>query len=466
MGKDQLAGRHDLWTTRNVPARVPVDRPDHPRRTFAFDRRSRPPASSPAFSFATFRVVSPLLAPLMLGGACFTLLLLLSVLTASTQLAADPTALLPIFFIFAAVGVVLAAALAYAPNDTIWAIMLIAGLITNGTITVWMIFGPVAGIALILGLSLLLALIVRKQAHTVLENSVHAMVLFGKHNRTLRPGFNLRLPGEQVWAILQTGDVTVDVAAQDIVLADGTRVAARASALCRIVPERAHQAAAHSTDWPQQVQHCLELTLREILGETGPDALALNDSAARDLSQHDPLPARLRGHLQHLVAAWGISVEWVRPHSLTAMPAPLTQMLLRQTPAASSVAPRPDVASGAHAATRPASQDAFAQPAVTFARSQAFSQPSQDVYAVRGLTPGALLPLPPAMRSGVPVPEALAEAYAAVREQRITDPTTISRIALAFEKVAGDPIMGPHLPFDAGAAARLLRELAMKRELV
>lgn len=459
MGKEQLAGRQDLWTTRNFPTRVPVDRPDHPRREFAFAQRPQPQTASPAFSFATFRVVSPLLVPLMLGGACFTLLLLLSFLTNSPQLAADPGTLGPIFFVLAAVGVVLAAALAYAPNDTIWALTMIAGLITNGAITIWTIFGPVTGIAMILGLSLLLALIVRKQAHTVLENSVHAMVLFGKHNRTLRPGFNLRLPGEQVWAILHTGDVTVDVAVQDIVLPNGAHVAVRASALCRIVPERAHLAAPHGNDWPQQVQHCLELSLREILGETEPEALALNESAVRDLAQTDPMPTRLRGHLQHLIAAWGISVEWVRPHSLSLMPAAATQFLPRQGAAAPTALPRPDVASGAHAATRLGSQDAVVQPAVTFVRSSAGGQ---TVHAVRGLTPGALLPLPPAMRTGVPVPEALAEAYAAVREQRITDPTTIRRIALAFEKVAGDPVMGPHLPFDAGAAAQLLRELALK----
>jgi hypothetical protein len=51
-----------------------------------------------------------------------------------------------------------------------------------------------------------------------------------------------------------------------------------------------------------------------------------------------------------------------------------------------------------------------------------------------------------------------------VRAQRITDPTTIARIAAAFETVARAPIMAPHLPFNATAVARNLRQLLVERD--
>jgi len=156
----------------------------------------------------------------------------------------------------------------------------------------------------------------------------------------------------------------------------------------------------------------------------------------------DALNARLRGRMQQLVGGWGISVGWVRVHALNVVGAAAHNDDL-------STILTPDVATGPHAALP------------SHGKADSVSRLA-DVATVRGLTPGALLPPSASRRSGVPLPEALSEAYAAVRERRITDLTTIARIARAFEAVARDPLLAPHLPFDADEAARNLRSLTEK----
>ncbi len=389
-----------------------------------------------------FRLIAPVLVPFMLGSVCFAILVLLGLAAPDAlPLAIGVEGLGPIFFVYAAVGVVLAAALAYAPSDAIWALAMIVGLIAFGAITTWAIFGPLVALTLLLGLSALLAVVVRRQMHTVLEDTVHVMVLFGKHNRILRPGFNLRWPFEQVWAIINTAEVTVEVAAREVTLLGGTRLHISATTACRAMPERAHLTAPHAHEWVDHVRRCLELTLRETLSEMEPEEICPTDGSLPG----DALNVRLRGRLQQIVGGWGISVTWVRAHTL----APVAT-----APDQSRVGSTPDVASGPHAAIA-----ALRRPGVATPGTAAVAPPP-DVAVVRGLTPGALLPLPPAMRAGVPVPEALADAYAAVRERRITDPTTIARIARAFDTIARDPVLSPHLPFDAHEAARNLRALA------
>lgn len=427
MGKERPPARRDRWTSRAaVPP--PIAPPDHPRRLTAVDildqRRARPPrlaawrpaetappgpSTAPLFTFATFRLISPIVVPLALGFLCFGVVVLAG-LAAPLGIAIGPDALPPLFFWFAAVGVLLAAALAYAPSDALWALASVGGLAVYAALTVGAVFGPLAGALLITGVLALTGVITRAQAHMVLEHTAHVMVLFGKYHRTLRPGFNLRLPGERVLAIIGTTETTIDVHDADAVLLNGAAVRAGATFGCRVPPEQAHLVAPYGADWPERVRHLAEITLTDTLAEmTAEEAQADNDGFLAG----DPLAVRLRGRLQALVGGWGVQVVWVRPHSLR--------------PAAT--------ASGPHAAATAA-------------------------IAARGVTPGALLPLPPAMRPARPLPETLAAAYEAVRTRRVTDPTTIRQIALAFESAASDPLARPQLPFDAEAAARLLRALA------
>lgn len=464
MGKDHLTTGQEYWATRRMPMRPPIVRPNIPRVT---REQARPQyRSAQRLSFALFRALSPLLVPLMLGSACFVIVALLSISAPeAVQPTIHPETLFPLFFVFAAVGVILAAALAYAPNDTIWSLAMLAGLVAYGTITVWIVFGPLSGIMLIVGVTALVGVFVRAQMQTVLENSVHVMVLFGKYRRTLRPGFNLRLPGEQVWSIVQTAETTIEATARDMTLGDEQRIDAQAIVSCHVNPDRAYLTAPFGEEWPDKVRKSLELSLRETLAEMTSGEIFLNEASVVDPLNNDPLSLRLRGHLQQLVGPWGVVVEWVRPHSLR-QHQPGEMPVVAATPAFAPLdtpVTQPDVLSGSHPAARPKSTGKMTarrprQIGSITVQSDPAGKP--DVVMTRGLTSGSVLPLPPAMRTGTPSPEALADAYTAVRERRITDPTTITRIALAFETLALDPVLGPNLPYNAKEAAQNLRQLA------
>lgn len=434
MGKDRPIARRDQWTSESVAVASHLTPPDHPRRLTAADILARrdaqrdrlgawrpaPTAAAPLavarFSLSAFRVISPIIVPLALGFACLMVITLVGTL-APLGLAVGADALPPLFFIYAALGVLFAAALAYAPSETLWSVTLLGGLTLNVTIAIWAIFGALAGVALICGVGALGAVVLRAQAHMVLEHTAHVMVLFGKYHRTLRPGFNVRLPGERVLAIVPTAEITLGAHVAETTLLDGARLTAAATVCCRVIPERAHLAAPRSADWPEQVRQLAVITLADTLAE-------MSASDALDPRVDEPLGTRLRGRLQALVGGWGIQIEWVRPHGLR----PVTA----GTVVGADSGPRPVI--------------------------------TAETIVARGVTPGALLPLPPAMLSGRPMPAALAEAYDAVRERRITDPSTIARVARAFEAAADDPILRPHLLFDAAAAARHLRGLVSALE--
>lgn len=466
MGKDNLANRRDLWATHQLPLQATIDRPDHPRPAEypqlsapqpALRRRATGPRP---LSFTMFRLISPALIPLALGGASFAVLALLTIGAPDlVPVSMPPEMLGPLFFIFAAIAVILAAALAYAPNDTIWALVMIAGLLAYGTITTGAVFGLPAAAALIIALGSLLAVIVRSQIHTVLENTVHVMVLFGKYNRTLRPGFNLRLPGEQLWAIVHTNALTIEVTAHDIILPKGPAIDATAIASCFVAPERAYLVADHAGDWPERVQRCFELALSEALSESEADEVFGGVIDDADPLFDTSLATRVRGHLLHLVGRWGVNVEWLRIAAVHPSKAVASLPVREATGIGPAVAATP-LALPREVAPPP-------RPPIVPVPDVVSSQPDPtDMTHMRGVTPGAFLPLPPAMQRGVPVPEALIAAYDAVRACRITDPHTIMRIAQAFETVATDPVLGPHLPFDAREAARNLRVLAANHAAV
>ncbi len=432
--------QRDRWITQRLPERIARELPDHPRlvierpvsripRAVLGSRRQKrddKERETARLTFQGFRAISPVLVPLMLSAAFLAVLVPLG-LSSPTALAVGIDAVGPLFFIFAAVSVVFASALAYAPSETIWALVMVAGLSVYAIIAAWSIFGPVAGAALCVGLLTALLLFVRLQFYMVLEHTVHVMVLFGKYHRTLLPGFNLLVPGEQVLAVVSTAEVTIDARVRAAVTADGTPVDAAATVMCRIVPERAHLIAAKGPAWSEQVRQLLELVLFDIVHELRPLG-----GIDLEFPGTESLHVQLKLRLQQLIGGWGVLVEWARLHGvqLTTPPGDSSS----HAPGGNEISPDmlPDPFHATH-----------------------------DV-AVRGVTPGAMLPLPPAMQGNQPIPEALIAAYDAVRERRITDPQSIARVARAFESAAEDARLAPLLPFDALEAARQLRQLMAK----
>lgn len=361
----------------------------------------------------------------MLGAACLAVLIPLSFLSPAA-LAVGSDALGAVFFVYAATGVILAAALAYAPNETLWALMMFFGLCAFIAITIWCIFGIVAGVGLIAGLLLISAAVLRRQLHTVMEHTVHVMVFYGKYHRTLRPGLNIRLPGEQVLSIIHTAEITIEGAVQDVVLLNGRHLDAGVTIGCCVIPERAHQLAPRGNEWPAHVRHMLEITLHDTLSELAPEEIGTPDGSL--WGQDEALARRLQGRLQRLIQGWGIQILWVHPHNFRLLDAPLVRQDQLTTPtiSASPTAANPDRADG------------------------------------RAMAPGSLLLLPPSLRRDLPISDALIAAYNAVRERHISDPRAIERIAQAFEQAAQDATLRPILPFDAQQAAYHLRQLAQR----
>jgi hypothetical protein len=383
----------------------------------------------PLWSSQSIRRSSPFIAPLLIGSSTFSLLVLF-VLMAPTdwQVATKPELLGPFFFIYAALGVIVASALAYAPNETIWALTMILSLCVFIILTTWGIFGLPVTAVLATGLLLLLFAVIRTQVHTVLENTVHIMVQFGKYHRTLYPGFNLRFPGEKVIAIISTGEVPIDVQVQDIMLCTSERIDITATAQCRVIPKQAHRLISHAQDWPEQVKHSLEIAIRTSLSDPEADDICVR--GLLDTGIRASANMRVRGHLQQIINSQGIVVEWVRLHSLKpTVPANSTFSSISSSPLVPTQC-IPDVV-----------------------------DPGRTMRA--GSAPAIPLPFSSVLQMKPYLsPDALAEAYNAVRERRITDPQIIHRIAYIFETAAHDKVLGSHLPFDAIEAAQNLRQLA------
>jgi len=412
-------------------------------------------------TFAAFRAISPLIIPCALGGSTYTLLAILTI-NASSTAGVGPDALIPLFFIFAAVAVIIGTAMAYAPNETIWALAMMVGLIIDVALTTWALSGIVIAIALLFSISTLLIVIVRRQLHTVLEHTVHVMILFGKYNRTIYPGFNLRLPWEQLWAIVPTADITLDAQIQNVTLADGRQVTCRVSASCHVVAAKAYLLADHVSEWQRHVQQELELGIVETLTNTEAD-LWLNANHSLAESRIDPsLAATIRSRTQQSVAKWGISIDTIRVHTLQAA-LPITPVN-NATVAVSVIEPRsfpspvvPDAVSASAPQLAYHLQLAYHIPPMQPAMA------GVPATVMRSVPASVQLPLPATVQPPITAPAALIEAYAAVRERRITDPTTIARIAAAFEQAGKDPLLGPTLPFNAEEAAKNLRTLISTR---
>lgn len=378
MGKDRLADHCAYDAIEREPfARPPRRRPAPPRA------RVRGPLVRPpvrVFSFRTFRLIAPALLPLLLGGACFAIVVLVGLAAPEgLTLAVGVEGLGPLFFVYAAAGVVWAAALAYAPGDGIWSLAMFGGLIAFGSITMWAIFGPLVALTMLAGLAALLGMLARLLGQSVLEDTVHAMVFFGKYHRALRPGFNLRWPGERVWAIISTAEIVIEANARDIAVHGGLRVHASATAACHAVPERAHLTAPHAATWADHARRCLELTLRDTLSEMEPEELFPEDGPA----PLDALAVRLRGRLQTMLGGWGIGVTWARLHAITPVEASVQSGIF------TFAAHMPDFASSA---ITPGADWAMLDPASasTVAPGQVSAAWMWDDRADRSAAPGAV----------------------------------------------------------------------------
>ncbi|HEY7349623.1 MAG TPA: SPFH domain-containing protein [Ktedonobacterales bacterium] len=430
---------------------------------------SRQAAASPVFlpGWRSFRRHSCWLIPLLLVVAFFLLILVIHSRQAGAML-----------FIFAAIGVLQSAILLYAPNDAFWAVGVVGGFLVFLAAAFFALFLPIFALILSILLLSLGVVALRERYYPVKEGTVAVMGLFGRHNRTLQPGFNLRAPGEKALGVVETQRIRYETRIPPITLFSGEQVTMSVAMTYQVVPGEEHLAIRTTKEWQRPIQQQLQSVVQDVVSGLSIDdfrhpggAHPASGAYAVDESDDDqpasPLERineRLTDAMREQVADRGVAVHAVRVHTLEGSHLP----------------------GAAHAAGHPASSHpTTALPAVpqNAGQDSLSAMPGAPVVgapsypaAPAGLTgppgppiypPGSIAAPPPAgaaaLSGGTPLEamtllsaQALAETYDAVVRQRITDLATIRRIISQFEAVAADPELSQQVPFDAAAGAHNL----------
>jgi hypothetical protein len=434
--------------------------------------RARPartqPASAPASWLGTFRRWSPGIVPPLLG----TALLLLAFALANRRDARGVPSLAPgglttLFIIYLVGAGIYGVALYLAPSLATWLLVLLGGVVVYAAATLWVAGGPLAALAFAVFAAAAGAYYVRARLLSVPDGRVAVTALAGGYLRSLRPGATVLLPGERVLATVEMGErqyscPTKQARVRD---SDDTVYIARAAATVgyHVPPAHAHLAALGSDDWERDLRDLIATTLRESLIEWA--HTMLNDEAAapdrllaRTMLAMLREQARVRGiHIQWV----GVKDIWLMPESET-IPADLADDLDEggeggeggdedeQPPARGTPARAPLEAA-------PPSPPV---PSPTPPAATVVPRMLPDIADVSGQSGPPPLPLP----AEALAPEALSDAYDAVREGRIHDPATIREIAQGFLLVAADEQRHAEFPYDAVAAARILMDRAAALE--
>jgi hypothetical protein len=421
------------------------------------------PAPAPARWLGTFRRWSPGIVPPLLG----TALLLLAFALANRRDARGAPSLSPgeltaLFIIYLVGAGAYGVALYVAPSLAIWLLVLIGGVVVYAGVTLWVASGALVAVAFAVFAAAAGVYYVRARMLSVPDGRVAVTALAGGYLRSLRPGGAVLLPGERVLATVETGERQYSCPAKQARVrdSDDTAYIARATATVgyHALPAQAHLAALGSDDWERDLRDLIATTLRESLVKWAhtmldEEAAAPDRLLARTMLAMLREQARVRGiHIQWV----GVKDIWLMPESET-IPANLADDLDQgededEQPPTRATAARAPLEAGPTPATASA-----AAPSAAATVAPRMLPAIGDVSGQSGPPP---LPLPDEALA----PEALSDAYDAVREGRIYDPATIRDIAQAFLLVAADEQRHTDFPYDAVAAARILMDRAATLE--
>jgi regulator of protease activity HflC (stomatin/prohibitin superfamily) len=381
---------------------------------------------------------------------------------------------LPLGIILVALAIIQGTALYYSGNnDTYWTLSLIGGYLLFMLVGAFVFFG-LGGAVLLLVIILLLSLVLGGRAiHPVPEGRVDLVQRFGRYARTLYPGFNLLFPWERIYAHARTKELTWISPPQRITTSHNQVVDIVASVTYQLLPEDAHIAVTHVEDWEADLhQHFLSV-LKSVVYELKPADLIgwahelhsrpqIVDELANPIAETrwDRLNAAVQRRLQDQVATRGIKINMVHVQDITVISQPSSPVmpanagLVRGQPARPvEPAPAPSPLS--------ARQAAFAaQPTVPAPAPPApATLPAAAQVPTQAAPAPAPVPASPIVLNDVKM-QSMIGAFNAVREGRITDPTTIFNLADRFEEIANNPELDRVFPYDARKAARVLRDRA------
>jgi hypothetical protein len=446
---------------------------------------SLPPPYAGAFSlpgWRSFRQHSYWLIPLFLVAAFFLLLLVVHSREAG-----------PLLFVFAAIGVLQSAILLYAPSDAFWAVAVVGGFLLFLAVTFFALFLPIFAVILSILLLSLGGVALRERYYPVKEGTVVVMSLFGRYNRTLQPGFNLRAPGEKVLGVVETQRIRYEAHIPPVTLFSGEQVTLSVAMSYQIVPGQEYLAIRMSKDWQKAIQQELGTVVEDVVSTLSIDdfrrppgahqpqeasgVTSAHEIENQGISPLERINERLTSAMREQVADRGVAIHAVKAHVIEGPRLPGNAgasshpMLATHSPVVVR-SEQPGVGRIVEGANLSPSQAMPSLPPVantgsmeTLASGAPLADmPGQVASPYPSGVPAAPLPIGAVVSSGdvpsMPLSllsaQALAETYDAVVHQRITDLETIRRIIAQFEAVAADPELSPQVPFDAAAGARNL----------
>lgn len=412
----------------------------------------------PAPWFRAARRWSPGLIPPALALALLGVLALVGHLTGRGSGILPPAQILPLALIYLIGGTIYGIALYYAPTNNLWLAVLGGGAALYLLATLWVLAGPIAVAAVAVLLCVPVYFYVRRRRHTVPAGQAAVTTLAGGYHRTLGPGTTVLVPGERTLATVDTSDRQVDVPTQRVRVSDpdGEGFVARAAAALayHVTPGQAHLAALAADTWEADLEQHAEAALRAALGEWGHRLLDGEELPERFLARNalDDLRPRVRDD--------GVTILWVNVRDIWLTPESEVIPVNEWNDAASSARDAHDEeGSASYEATRPDSAGMRPDDPAPHPRpaSAAAALPAiDDAQSLYGSSE-------PLERETL-TPDALADAYEAVRDGQIADPETIREIARAFLAVAHDAELVEDFPYDAVGAAQILMERATALE--
>ncbi len=398
--------------------------------------------------------IRAIILPLLFGSIC-CLLVLPPIATGNAHFPSE--ALWPLACMIIVIAILQGIAVYYSKAlPGMWILCTIGGFVLLLSISLFVLFGPIPGILVVLALLALTGYLLRHSIHPVPEGVVDIVLTFGKYSRTLSTGFNLLFPWEKVTHQVNVEETHWNCPPQKIQLSRDEDVILRALISYQIIPEAAHLAVTQVKNWEESLRDTFIATLQSIATVFIPDDFLswpqslqtyqkqpyhpVSGSPADDFSESPERRESINDYLCQYMRAratmWGVQINWVSirdielaPHSLASLETLIDINQMNQQP-----------------------------------NEQQTGQGNGPTEIQLQTVPALAGQVEPAKPIQIPKEEILIKAYKEVQDGKITDPQAIRAIAATFDAIARDSQAKESVSFDAERAAKNLYKQARTYE--
>lgn len=433
-------------------------------------------AASPRPVFSRFEFLgqlgqhlSPILAPLLLGGITF--LIVLPLVLSGHAYATGRLAAIGLGFF--AIAVLQCMMLYYAgSNNVYWTLSIIGGFFLFLLAGCFALFGPLWTLIFFVVLVIISFITARLYMRPVNEGTVYIVYAFGKYRRTLFPGLNFLLPWEWIDIQLHTRERQWTSPEQKIAISRDDDVHLKAMISYQLIPEDAYLAITQVENWEASLHSLFEAMLQTASNQLTPDDFITWQQSLRSVQSNTQpnhagmteearwerintmLFQRMRDH----VAMWGVLINWVHIRDITITPR--TSLLDSGQMTSTRPSAPPVEASTASRPSRPPQGQVKLESDTNSggSNSTTLKMPNPLVQ------PQPVTSSPPTTGGKIPKEKALIYAYQQIKDGKITSPDTIRRVATDFQRIASDPDASHNVSFDAARAAEVLFMQAAKFE--